>query len=117
MRSVTKKQGQQVVLKFDDPRFPLLIVSLGKAEQMKIPLRLQLTRFEFLCRVADGVLPSSFSRECYEDILSFKTKLLRQLDYRRRIDEDDIESELELKMIYLDTDGDIKDSTLEVQFS
>ncbi len=84
---------------------------------MKIPLRLQLTRFEFLCRVADGVLPSSFSRECYEDILSFKTKLLRQLDYRRRIDEDDVESELELKMIYLDTDGDIKDSTLEVQFS
>jgi len=115
--SVTKKQGQQVVLKFDSSRFPLLIVSLGKAEQMKIPLRLQLTRFEFLCRVADGVLPSSFSRECYEDILSFKTKLLRQLDYRRRIDEDDIESELELKMIYLDTDGDIKDSTLEVQFS
>lgn len=117
--SVTKKQGQQVILKFDSDyhRFPLLIVSLGKGEQMKIPLRLQLTRFEFLCRVADGVLPSSFSRECYEDILSFKTKLLRQLDYRRRIDEDDVESELELKMIYLDTDGDIKDSTLEVQFS
>lgn len=114
--SVTKKQGKQVVLRADHNWHPLLTVSLGKDEHMKVSLRLQLTRFEFLCRVAEGALPSSFSRECYEDILSFKTNLLRQLDYRRRVDGDDAEDELELNMIYLDADGDIKNSSLEVQF-
>ena len=114
--SITKKRGQQVFLKIDHNWHPLLTVSLGKDERMKVSLRLQLTRFEFLCRVAEGALPSTFSRECYEDILSFKTNLLRQLDYRRRVDGDDVEDELELNMIYLDADGDIKDSSLEVQF-
>ncbi|TIU70545.1 MAG: hypothetical protein E5W13_27785 [Mesorhizobium sp.] len=27
-------------------------------------------------RVAHGALPSSFSKECYEDIISFKTRVL-----------------------------------------
>lgn len=40
------------------------------------PLPLTLMRFEFLMRVAQGALPSSFSKECYEDIVSFKTRVL-----------------------------------------
>ncbi len=83
---------------------------------MKVPFLLQLTRFEFLNRVAEGALPSSFSRECYEDILAFKTNLLRKLDERRRSDEDDAEADLELRMIDLDRDGDTKDTPLEIQF-
>jgi hypothetical protein len=117
---ITKKQGKQVFLQEEDNGYPLLVVSLAKDEHMKVSLKLQLTRFEFLYRVAEGALPSSFSQECYEDILSFKTNLLRQLDYRRRIDGDDDvedEDELELNMIYLDAEGDIKDSSLEVRFS
>jgi len=39
-------------------------------------LHLTLTRFEFILRVADGALPTSFSKECFEDITSFKTQLL-----------------------------------------
>ncbi|MGO7388862.1 hypothetical protein ACCT20_37340, partial [Rhizobium ruizarguesonis] len=34
--------------------------------------------FEFLIRVAKGALPSSFSKECYEDVIAFKTKVLSQ---------------------------------------
>lgn len=37
-------------------------------------------RFEFLCRVAEGALPGSFSNECLEDMLAFKAKLLRKAE-------------------------------------
>ena len=39
-------------------------------------LPLTLTRFEFILRVAEGALPTSFSKECFEDIATFKTRLL-----------------------------------------
>jgi hypothetical protein len=113
---IVKKSGMFVVLQLDQNDHPILIVSLGKEEREKVPLQLQLTRFEFLCRVSEGALPDSFSRECYEAILSFKTNLLRILDYRRKQDDDD-DSELVLHMIYLDAEGDVKESSLEVQFS
>lgn len=114
--SVSRDKGQAVSITRDVNQHPVLQVSIGKGDHLKVSLQLQLTRFEFLRRVAEGALPSSFSRECYEDILSFKTSLLRKLDERRLTDEDDIESELELSMIYLDHDGSIKDTPLEIQF-
>ncbi len=43
---------------------------------------LTLIRFEFLMRVAVGAMPSSFSRESYEDFLSLKQCCLRDLDIR-----------------------------------
>ena len=45
-----------------------------------IHYRLDLMRFEFILRVADGALPNSFSRECYEDMINFKGVLLRRLE-------------------------------------
>jgi hypothetical protein len=44
------------------------------------PLTLQ--RFEFLCRVADGTMPSSFSREASSDFMSLKQRCLRDLSLR-----------------------------------
>ena len=41
-------------------------------------------RFEFLCRVADGALPGSFSNECLEDLLAFKARVLRQAEADRK---------------------------------
>ena len=48
-------------------------------------------RFEFLCRVADGALPGSFSNECLEDMLAFKAKLSRKAELLRasRLAEDE----------------------------
>ncbi len=43
---------------------------------------LTLPRFEFLMRVADGAMPSCFSRESYEDFLSLKQCCLRDLEIR-----------------------------------
>jgi hypothetical protein len=40
---------------------------------------LTLPRFEFLCRVADGAMPSSFSRESCVDFMSLKQRCLRDL--------------------------------------
>lgn len=53
---------------------PLLRVSLGADNHVDFPLLL--TRFEFLLRVAEGALPSSFSKECSEDVLAFKSQVL-----------------------------------------
>ena len=49
----------------------------------KVGFALTPIRFEFLCRVADGALPSSFSNECLEDMLAFKAKLLRKAELLR----------------------------------
>jgi hypothetical protein len=43
---------------------------------------LTLPRFEFLCRVADGAMPSSFSRESCTDFLSLKQRCLRDLQLK-----------------------------------
>ena len=44
------------------------------------PLILQLTHFEYLIRVANGSLPTSFSRQYHEDFLDFKIRLIKRLD-------------------------------------
>lgn len=56
------------------------------SQSLPEPVALDLTvlRFEFLSRVADGALPSSFSLECHEDILAFKARVLRAFEERRR---------------------------------
>lgn len=54
--------------------FPTLNVVLPNGRCCS--LRLNLTRYEFLMRVSEGALPGNFSRECYEDILAFKSALL-----------------------------------------
>ena len=73
------------------------------------PVRLELspTRFEFLGRVADGALPSSFSLECHEDILAFKARLPRETETRRKLDGDDIveDGQLVLRFVELNNDG------------
>ena len=70
-------QGLGVQIALDpDRHMPMLHVHLGQEFAAALPLTL--TRFEFLMRVAQGALPSSFSKECYEDIISFKTKVLSE---------------------------------------
>ena len=54
---------------------PVLEVTLSAENRCSMPLHL--TRYEFLIRVAEGALPGSFSRECYEDLLAFKSQLLK----------------------------------------
>lgn len=50
-----------------------------RANGREFRFTLTLPRFEFLCRVADGAMPSSFSRESCADFMSLKQRCLRDL--------------------------------------
>lgn len=69
--------GNGITIDFDeDVSLPILRVAIERDHTVSLPLHL--VRFEFLTRVANGALPSSFSKECYEDVIAFKTKVLSE---------------------------------------
>lgn len=91
---------------------PMLDIALAKGAGNSVSFNLTPVRFEFLCRVAEGALPGSFSNECLEDMLAFKAKLLRKAELirERRDDSDDDEpgsgdSSLTLNFIEIEQDG------------
>lgn len=57
-----------------------IIDPAGGGDGVVDSLTLQLTHFEYLVRVASGSLPASFSRQCNEDFLDFKLRLIKRLD-------------------------------------
>ena len=76
----------QVELDSDPPGLEIVCEQTGTLPQALIRgngrefrFALTLPRFEFLCRVADGAMPSSFSRESCTDFLSLKQRCLRDL--------------------------------------
>ena len=79
-------------------------------------LRLNLTRYEFLMRVSDGALPGNFSRECYEDILAFKSALLASAVQSRAVvgEETEDPSEITFRRLSLDVSGKPVDEIIEV---
>lgn len=69
--------GNGIMIDFDDDLgLPIMRVAIDRDHVVSFPLHL--VRFEFLTRVAKGALPSSFSKECYEDVIAFKTKVLSE---------------------------------------
>lgn len=79
------KSRRDPFLKFDiskDDSVPSIrIIDPADSEREYLDsLDLQLTHFEYLVRVANGSLPASFSRQCYEDFLDFKLRLIKRLD-------------------------------------
>jgi hypothetical protein len=71
-------------------------------------------RYEFLSRVAKGALPGSFSRECYEDILAFKSQLLAALAKRDPAPSEADPSTYTFRMISLDERGIPSTETVEI---
>jgi hypothetical protein len=97
--SLERRGGEAITLEWQE--FPHLVVALAAGISRR--LELNLTRFEFLMRVADGALPSSFSKECYEDILAFKGQLLSALNQRRKAEGSS--KGLKLKLLRLNSEG------------
>ena len=91
---------------------PTLSVQLS--DTIRCSLSLNLTRYEFLSRVAEGALPSSFSRECYEDMLAFKSRLLGSLAERRQLETAGETDVLTFRLMNLDTLGNPTDEVVEV---
>ena len=77
-------------------------------------LQLNLTRYEFLSRVAEGALPSSFSKECYEDILAFKSQLLASLVERQEDQGRDDSAAMTFRLLSLDDNGNPIEDVIEV---
>jgi len=73
---VKPNKGEKVTVIFDQ-NTKKVYLSVQLSPDIIERFELNLVRFEFLSRIAiEGALPSSFSRECYEDFLAFKTQLL-----------------------------------------
>lgn len=68
-----------------------LDVAIADGGSFSASFALSPIRFEFLCRVADGALPGSFSNECLEDMLAFKARLLRKAELAKKARSDDDE--------------------------
>lgn len=111
--SVAPSRGQQVrIVRGPNGGAPVLEIAFNR--DLSRAFDLTLVRFEFLSRVADGMLPSSFSKECYEDVLAFKSRLLAALelddDYRARADA----PVLALRVLSLGEDGEPREDLVEV---
>ena len=86
--------GVGMLVKYDPQTDrPVLDISLAPGPGNSVAFGLTPVRFEFLCRVADGALPGSFSNECLEDMLAFKAKLLRKAELIRNRQGEDEEEE------------------------
>ena len=113
--SVEPKRGERITLPLGSNQQAVLTVHLSST--ITESLELNLVRYEFLSRVAtEGALPASFSKECYEDMLAFKSRLLAAHE-RRRLDEG-IEEEsqlLGLKLLNVTKEGTAEDRFVEVK--
>ncbi|KAB2331294.1 hypothetical protein [Bacillus mesophilum] len=114
MVSVSPKRGEYIKFDMgeDNQRLNLTVSFASDLEPVR--LNLQLVRYEFISRVAEGALPGSFSRECYEDILAFKSRLLKKLDDRRIADGELEEAQTSLKLLKVNDKGIVEHKTLEV---
>jgi hypothetical protein len=74
--SVDPSKGEKVIIRYDDSNKKALL-SVFFAPDLNVDFDLSLIRYEYLSRIAmEGALPASFSKECYEDLLAFKSKLI-----------------------------------------
>jgi hypothetical protein len=108
--SVLPRLGEKVELIWLDGA-PTIVVQLS--ETIRCPLQLHLTRYEFLSRVAEGALPNSFSKECYEDLLAFKIQVLKGLAKRQGSNAQE-SGPLIFRLLNLDDNGNPTEEQVEV---
>jgi hypothetical protein len=103
--SVVKKRGESIAIELDPNRQKLQLAVYLSAVLDPVSFDLTLTRYEYLSRVAEGVLPSSFSQECYEDVLAFKTQILKQLTHRKESEDVDEDGQTQMNVSLLEING------------
>lgn len=110
---VAPRLAERIELRLEGMK-PILAVHFSDTIQCVLPL--SLTRYEFLSRVAEGALPGSFSRECYEDILAFKSRLLACLAQRRAAEGSTQAGMITFRVLTLDDSGKPTDEIVEVSY-
>lgn len=108
--SVAPRRHERIELR--DGNLPTLIVQIDSG--VEIGLKLNLVRYEFLMRVAGGALPGSFSKECHEDILAFKSAILAAFSRSRPREET---KDLSFRILSLNGEGEPVDDVIEVNFA
>jgi hypothetical protein len=74
--SVDPSKGEKVILRYDATADQIML-TVYFSPILSVDFSLTLIRYEFLSRIAmEGALPASFSKECYEDLLAFKSQLI-----------------------------------------
>ncbi|WP_426052876.1 hypothetical protein [Bacillus sp. DC4300-2b2] len=111
--SVKANRGEYVKFELDKENSKVYLAVGFSNDLPPVRLHLQLVRYEFISRVAEGALPGSFSRECYEDILAYKSKLLKRLEERRKT-EDEVENISALNLLKVNEKGLVEYKSLEV---
>ena len=100
--------GLGMAIKSDEiSGLPRIDIAVAFGASSEVSLLLSPIRFEFLCRVAEGALPASFSNECLEDLMAFKARLLRQSELSR--------SALEQEGEPLSDDGTLSLNFIEIE--
>ena len=111
--SVMPRLGQkiEIILRQGD-KMPIIQITL--APGIDRAFALTLTRFEFLNQVADGALPNSFSKECYEDVITFKSQVLTALAEYRGKEEEEQDMELIFRLLSVDEHGTPTEEMVEM---
>jgi len=103
--SVTPSKGEKIILAYDQNR-KRIVLSVFFTPTLFVSFDLTLIRFEFLSRIAlEGALPASFSKECYEDLLAFKSKLLSSFTTRQATEPTDSGDTIGLNLLALTEQG------------
>lgn len=103
--SVEPSKGEKVILRFD-PASGRVLLSVFFTPDNVVDFGLTLIRYEFLARIAmEGALPASFSRECYEDLLAFKSQLIAAYSKRQAKEEAPAGSTIALTLLSLTEQG------------
>lgn len=112
----TTRQKRDPYLNFAlgaDGAMPCLQIVDPVADGIVGSLTLQLTHFEYLVRVACGSLPASFSRQCNEDFLDFKLRLIKRLD--DLIGEEPSGDEISFQAITVSDDGRVQPDRIQIK--
>jgi hypothetical protein len=112
--SVSPSKGERVEI-VNDAGSDRVVLDVYLSTDIVERLELNLIRYEFLSRIAeDGALPASFSKECYEDILAFKSQLLAAVSKRDKNDDDVFKEKNEIIVLSLSDQGMAEENCVEV---
>lgn len=112
--SVEPSKGEKIILHYDASNGHV-VFSVYFAPDLSVDFSLTLVRYEFLSRIAmEGALPASFSKECYEDLLAFKSQLIAAQTKRDANSSTSAGPAINLKLLTLTERGSPEPQTLEV---
>jgi hypothetical protein len=112
--SVEPSKGEKVMLQYDESNGRVLL-SVFFALDVSVDFNLTLIRYEFLSRIAlEGALPASFSKECYEDLLAFKSQLIAAYMKRQSRESAPAGSTISLNLLALTERGMPEQKSVEV---